>query len=97
MELFQLSKEAKSDLRSIAQFTEKRWGITQRNLYLKQLDDAFRLLAENAHIGTECEYIRIGYKKFPVGSHVVFYKYSFAGSIFIVRILHKGMDVGQQL
>lgn len=35
MELFQLSKEAKSDLHSIAIFTENRWGRAQRNLYIK--------------------------------------------------------------
>jgi hypothetical protein len=29
MELFQLSKEAKIDLRSIAFFTESRWGKAQ--------------------------------------------------------------------
>lgn len=42
MELFQLSPDAKSDLRAIALFTQNRWGKAQRNLYIKQLDDAFR-------------------------------------------------------
>lgn len=41
MQQFQLSKKAKADLRSIALFTENRWGRPQRNLYIKQLDDAF--------------------------------------------------------
>ena len=97
MELFQLSKEAKSDLRSIAIFTENRWGKAQRNLYIKQLDDAFTLLGENHEAGSACDNIRKGYRKFPQGSHVVFYKLGTTASIFIVRILHKSMDFNSQL
>ena len=46
MELFQLSKEAKNDLRSIAIYTENRWGKPQRNLYINQLDEAFGKLGK---------------------------------------------------
>lgn len=97
MELFQLSKEAKSDLHSIAIFTENRWGRAQRNLYIKQLDDAFKLLGENYQAGSACEKIRKGYRKFPQGSHVIFYKLGTTANIFIVRILHKSMDLDSRL
>ena len=92
MELFQLSKAAKNDLRSIAVFTEHRWGKTQRNLYLKRLDEAFSLLGQNPDTGLACDYIREGYRKFPQGSHIVFYKRVTSARILIVRILHKSMD-----
>ena len=39
MKTFELTKEAKDDLRKIARFTEKRWGRDQRFLYIKQFDD----------------------------------------------------------
>lgn len=97
MELFHLSKEAKNDLRSIALFTENRWGRTQRNLYIKQLDDAFFMLAQNPNLGISCDYIRDGYRKFPQGSHLIFYKQSLKSTILIVRILHKSMDYESQL
>jgi plasmid stabilization system protein ParE len=58
MEQFQLSNEAKGDLRSIAIFTEKRWGRAQRNLYIKQLDEAFLMLAQSPDLGISCDYIR---------------------------------------
>lgn len=96
MELFQLSKEAKSDLRSIATFTENRWGRAQRNFYIKQLDDAFALLGKNSEAGSACDNIRKGYRKFPQGSHLIFYKSGTMARIFIVRILHKSMDVNLQ-
>jgi toxin ParE1/3/4 len=97
MELFQLSKEAKLDLRSIATFTENRWGKAQRNMYIKQLDDAFTLLGENYEAGTACDNIRKGYRKFPQGSHLIFYKLGTTASIFIVRILHKSMDIDSRI
>ena len=97
MELFQLSKEAKNDLRSIALFTENRWGRAQRNLYIKQLDEAFLMLAQNQNLGISCDYIRHGYRKFPQGSHIIFYKHTTKSNILVVRILHKSMDYDLQL
>lgn len=97
MEQFQLSKEAKNDLRSIAIFTENRWGRTQRNLYIKQLDEAFFMLAQSPDLGISCNYIRDGYMKFPQGSHIIFYKHSTSTNILVVRILHKSMDYNSRL
>lgn len=97
MQLFQLSKEAKNDLRSIAIFTENRWGRTQRNLYIKQLDEAFLMLAQSPDLGISCDYIREEYKKFPQGSHIIFYKHSTSTKILVVRILHKSMDYDSRL
>ena len=97
MEQFQLSKEAKNDLRSIAVFTENRWGRTQRNLYIKQLDEAFLMLAQNSNLGISCDYIRDSYRKFPQGSHIIFYKRDAKSNILVVRILHKSMDYDLQL
>ena len=90
---FNLTNKAKNDLRKIAVFTEKTWGKAQRNHYLKQFDDTFHLLAENPLSGVECSYIKNGYRKFPQGSHVIFYKRADKNEILIIRILHKHMDV----
>ena len=92
MDTFQLTNQAKSDLKSIAAYTQRKWGKEQRRIYLKQFDDAFHLLADTSDIGIACDYIKIGYRKFPVTSHIVFYR-TFSGSrIEIVRVLHKRMD-----
>ncbi len=93
MKPFQLTNKAKSDLRDIALFTSRRWGREQRNIYLKQFDDSFWLLAENPDIGKTCGEIREGYRKFPQGSHVIFYRQVGSQDIEIIRILHKSMDV----
>ncbi|HBC3945553.1 TPA: type II toxin-antitoxin system RelE/ParE family toxin [Vibrio parahaemolyticus] len=93
MKPFQLTNKAKSDLRDIALFTSRRWGREQRNIYLKQFDDSFWLLAESPDIGKACDEVRDGYRKFPQGSHVIFYRQIGSQSIEIIRILHKSMDV----
>ncbi len=93
MKPFELTREAKEDLRKIAKYTEKRWGRDQRNLYTKQFDDGFHLLAESPSIGKQCDYIKDGYRKFPQGSHIIFYREITKSKITIIRILHKNMDV----
>ena len=90
---FELTGAAKEDLRKIARFTEKRWGRNQRFLYVKQFDDIFHLLAKTPEAGKQCDYIKKGYRKFPQGSHVVFYREGAECGVLIVRILHKNMDV----
>lgn len=93
MKTFALTRSAKADLRAIALFTEKTWGREQRNAYLKQLDDAFHLLVATPLVGKACDDIKIGYKKFPQGSHIIFYKSGNQTRIEIIRILHKYMGV----
>ena len=93
MKAFELTTEAKEDLRKIARFTEKRWGRDQRFLYIKQFDDVFHLLAKTPSVGKQCHYIKEGYRKSPQSSHIIFYRESDKSKIIIIRILHKSMDV----
>ncbi|MBV1920814.1 MAG: type II toxin-antitoxin system RelE/ParE family toxin [Pseudomonadales bacterium] len=93
MKLFELTQKAKNDLIDIARYTEKKWGLVQRNVYIKQFDDCFHLLAENAFAGKECSNIKKDYRKFPQGSHIIFYTSGERSNIRIVRILHKNMVI----
>ena len=93
MKAFELTKIGKEDLRSIARYTEKHWGVTQRNLYIKQFDDSFHFLADSPDAGKECGDIKKGYRKFPQGSHIIFYTQATTVKVQIIRILHKSMDI----
>lgn len=97
MKLFALTHKAKDDLRSIALYTEAQWGVAQRNRYLKQFDDTFHTLGKNPALGKSCDDILPGYRKFPEGSHIIFYKEGTTTAIEVIRILHKSMDVQTQL
>lgn len=92
MSLFQLSRLAKEDLKEIGRYTEKNWGRKQRNVYLSALDDCFYRLADSPDLGRACDEIRVGYRRFYQGKHVVFYR-KVENRIEIVRILHERMDV----
>ena len=93
MRHFDLTKSAQADLRSIARFTQSRWGVRQRNAYLKEVDQVFRSLAKNPLMGRACDEIREGYRKFSHGAHVIYYKQLGEDELLIVRILHATMDV----
>lgn len=93
MSTFTLTRRAKADLKSIARFTENRWGREQRYFYIKQFDDTFYVLADTPEIGNNCSYIKQNYQKSPQGSHIIFYQITTQNNIQIIRILHKNMDV----
>ncbi len=97
MGAFSLTEAAKADLKSIAAYTQRRWGREQRRIYTKQFDDTFHVLAVSPEAGAACDSIKVGYRKFPNGSHVIFYRHLSESEIEIVRILHKRMDLARQL
>ena len=92
---FSLTKAAKKDLRSIAKFTEERWGREQRKHYLKGMDDTFQLLADTPQLGTDCGYIAPHLLKFSYQTHVIYFDRNNTTKITVIRVLHKRMDVEQ--
>lgn len=92
-----LTAAARKDIIDIGHFTAAKWGKRQRNIYLKQLDDAFKLLARQPEIGRDADDIKPGYKKFSQGSHIIFYRAGKEARIVVIRILHNSMDVDQHL
>ncbi|MCK9503385.1 MAG: type II toxin-antitoxin system RelE/ParE family toxin [Porticoccaceae bacterium] len=77
----------------IGRFTSQKWGKRQRDKYLKQLDDAFKLLARQPEIGKDADDIKPEYKKFSQGSHIIFYRPGTDSKIVVIRILHNSVDV----
>ncbi len=97
MRSFDLTKAALEDLKSIARFTQGRWGVRQRDKYLKEIDQVFRALAKNPEMGRTCDEIREGYRKLAHASHVIYYKEHDEDAVLIVRILHMMMDIDTNL
>jgi len=92
MHSFTLTKKARADLKSVAVYTQRKWGKVQREIYLRQFDETFYMLSKAPSTGNKCDFIKQGYRKFPVNSHIVFYRSKSQSEIEIVRILHKRMD-----
>lgn len=97
MRSFDLTKAARADLKSIARYTQERWGVPQRNAYLKEMDQTFHSLARDPGIGRACDEVREGYRMFPHGTHVIYYRRSAARGMQVVRILHATMDLDTHL
>lgn len=94
---FRLTTAALFDLKAIGIHTEQEWGRAQRNRYLRQFDDCFRQLAHKPALGRTCDEVRPGFRKIPVGRHLVFYRADQKAGVLIVRILHQRMDADRHL
>lgn len=94
---FHLTRKAKEDLLEIAIYTEETWGVKQRDIYLKQIDDTFHLIAKSPNKGRSCDYLKQGYYKYPIGKHLIFYRQFSPEEIQITRILHVSIDIADQL
>ncbi|PIQ33283.1 MAG: plasmid stabilization protein ParE [Zetaproteobacteria bacterium CG02_land_8_20_14_3_00_50_9] len=93
MSAYKVTLKAQDDLISIGRHTQKEWGVAQRNFYLKQLDNCFSQIADNPALGMGCDLVATGYRKFPQASHIIFYKQNAKGTVEIIRVLHKSMDI----
>ena len=97
MSRFTLTSKAKSDLKEIGRYTLEHWGQEQLKRYLTMFDACFQQLAANPLKGQDCSNIKQGYRKFSIGSHVVFYHQVNSDMIEIVRVLHGRMDLQMRL
>ena len=91
-----LSPRAKRDLAGIWNYTRKNWGEGQAELYIRTVQAAIETVAADPGLGRSCDHVRKGYRSFPAGSHVLFFRVTAAG-IDVVRILHPRMDFKRHL
>ena len=91
-----LSPRAQRDLEEIWNYTAGKWGIDQAEIYIRQIQQAVDVVADDPRRGRACNDIRAGYYKYPTGSHFLFYRL-IEGGVDIVRVLHQRMDFEQHL
>lgn len=92
MPRFRITPRARDDLKNIGRYTARQWGQTQRNVYLKDLENRFDWLAEHPILGKPRSDVAHGYYSFPQGEHVIFYLIGQDG-IEIIGVPHKEMDI----
>lgn len=96
MSRYRLTPAAQRDLSSIWDFTEERWDVRQAETYVNEIRAAIERIADDPGRGRPCDEIREGYRRYNIGSHLVFYVES-AGSIDLIRVLHQRMDPTRHL
>ena len=96
MNSYLLSPRAQLDISEIWDYTAVQWDTDQAERYVRQIQTAIQTLAHKPLIGQPCDEIRAGYRKYPAGSHMIFFRLVSSG-IEVVRILHKRMDIARRL
>lgn len=91
MSRYVLSPKAQDDLSDIWNFTEERWGPEQADKYLRVLQRAMEVVADDPRKGRTWDEVREGYRMYPAGSHMLIYRAAEIG-IDVVRVLHGRMD-----
>lgn len=97
MTRYRLSPAAQADLGQIWDYTVERWGADQAARYTGSIRDACAELAAGRAQGRPIDDIRPGYRKHAVGAHFLFFRVGEAGSIDVIRILHRRMDVAARI
>lgn len=90
-----LAPLAEQDLAGIWIYTFKNWSREQADSYHAAIVDAFDGLLFGHKVGRSVD-VRDSYLKYPVGSHIIYYRRTDSG-LDIIRILHQRMDVSRHL
>ena len=93
--MYELSRAADSDIEAIITRSAFDFGAAQTHRYITSLKRCLALLGENPAMGNRADDIATGLRRFTHRSHVVFYREG-EGGIFVVRVLHKNMDIGER-
>lgn len=92
MSVYRFTARALLDLDAIADYSLAAWGERQTTKYLTELDQRFRWLAQNPHVGRARDDVREGYRSYPHGKHVIFYVI-IGADIAIIGVPHGAMDI----
>ncbi len=95
--LLHLSPPDFGKLFRVSSYGAATWGQVKAEQYGEKLLDVFDFLAENPNAGQPIDHIRVGYKRHPVGSHLIFYRLGMSTCVEVIRILHQSMDSERHL
>lgn len=96
MSTYRLTPAAQRDLSSIWDYTQERWDARQAENYILEIRAAIERIATDPDRGRSCEEIRAGYRRYGIGSHVVFYTEQ-GEAVDVIRILHQRMEPTRHL
>ena len=92
---FVLSPAAQADVENIWDYTAENWGVDQAESYTRDIRNTCERLAAGER-GRRVD-IRDDYRKFPVGSHMLYFKIDGPQRIGVMRISHQSMDAERHL
>lgn len=96
MKRCRLTPAAQQDLSGIWDFTQERWDVHQAQTCISEIRAAIERVAEDPTRGRACDPIRAGYRRYAIGSHLVFYVET-DDTVDVIRLLHQRMDPSRHL
>lgn len=93
---YRLTPAAQRDLSSIWHFSQERWDADHAQTYVTEIRAAIERIADDPGRGRRCDEIREGYRRYSIGSHLMFYVEN-ADGVDVIRILHQRMDPTRHL
>ena len=91
-----LTPRAEADLAKIWDYTADRWGIDQAEAYIRELWRGMAFIAADPRRGKASDDVRPGYRRYPAGSHLIFFRPA-VEDIEVIRVLDQRMDHEQHL
>ena len=87
-----LSAQAEAELEEIWLYITEHSSVETADRFIDRLTGVFLLLAAHPFAGRERDDLREGYRSYPVGSYVIFYRVE-ARNVRILRVLHGSRDL----
>jgi toxin ParE1/3/4 len=96
-----LTPLARADISDIWDYSCSNWGADQADTYVLAIhaacEELAQTLAKGRPGGQSAEHIRAGYRKYLVGSHVIFFRCQACDGVEVVRVLNQRMDMPAHL
>ncbi len=86
-----LSPPAEADLLAIWRYTHANWSANQADIYIRLLHSGMEKVASDPRLGRACDHVRRGYRRYHIGSHVLYFHMT-GGQVDIITVLHQSMD-----
>lgn len=96
MSRYRFTPAAQRDLSSIWDYTVERWDAYQAETYVLEIKGAIERIAEMPARGRAVDEIRSGYRRYAIGSHLIFFT-AHDECIDVIRILHQRLDPTRHL
>jgi toxin ParE1/3/4 len=96
MRRLEFTPRARRDIQDIWEYSAQRFGDERAEAHIQEIERAAQTIAEDPRRGRPCDEVRQDYRKFSVGSHVLFFREA-RRAVVIVRVLHQRMDFEPRL
>lgn len=91
--MYVFSEATARDIENLLEQSIHQFGLQQTQDYHDSLKKCLELLVQNPCMGMQADDLKPGYRCFLHESHVLFYRVVEDDTIFIIRVLHKHMDI----